>query len=78
MIKLFRKKNKDEENEAKQDPIPEKESESLPEERGVFQRLRLGLSKTRSTLSGRLDRLILGKKEITDELLEELEEILLL
>ena len=31
---------------------------------------------TRSTLTGRLDRLFFGKKEITDDLLEELEEIL--
>ena len=42
----------------------------------LFQRLRQGLSKTRSGLTGRLDRLVLGKKEINDDLLEELEEIL--
>jgi len=54
----------------------EKEAEPLKGEKGLFQRLRLGLSKTRSTLTGRLDRLILGKKEITGDLLEELEEIL--
>ncbi len=45
-------------------------------ERGLFQRLQKGLTNTRSTLAGRLDRLFLGKKEITDDLLEELEEIL--
>ncbi len=45
-------------------------------EKGLFQMLREGLSKTRSTLTGRLDRLLFGKKEINDELLEELEEIL--
>jgi fused signal recognition particle receptor len=45
-------------------------------EKGFFERLRQGLSKTRSTLTGRLDRLFLGKKEITDDLLDELEEIL--
>lgn len=54
----------------------EKEAEPLNGEKGLFQRLRHGLSKTRSTFTGRLDRLILGKKEITGDLLEELEEIL--
>ena len=46
------------------------------QEKGLFRRLRQGLSKTRSSLTGRLDRLFLGKKEITAELLEDLEEIL--
>lgn len=43
---------------------------------GFFERLKQGLSKTRSGLTGRLDRLILGKKEIDEDLIEELEEIL--
>ena len=42
----------------------------------LFQRLRQGLSKTRSGFTGKLDKLVLGKKEISDDLLEELEEIL--
>ena len=42
----------------------------------LFTRLRQGLSKTRNSLAGRLDHLILGKREINEELLEELEEIL--
>jgi fused signal recognition particle receptor len=46
------------------------------QEKSLFQRLQQGLSNTRSTLAGRLDRLFLGRKEITDDLLEELEEIL--
>ena len=45
-------------------------------DRTFFQRLRQGLSKTRSGFTGRLDRLVLGKKTISDDLLEELEEIL--
>ncbi|TET83393.1 MAG: signal recognition particle-docking protein FtsY [Desulfobacteraceae bacterium] len=53
-----------------------KDNPSPSEHRGLFQRLRQGLSKTRHTLTGRLDRLFLGKKEITADLLEELEEIL--
>lgn len=43
---------------------------------GLFKRLRQGLTKTRDSIAGRLDRLLLGRKEITGELLEELEEIL--
>jgi fused signal recognition particle receptor len=50
--------------------------EAMESEKGFFQRLREGLSKTRSHLTGRLDRLLLGRKEITGGLLEELEEIL--
>jgi fused signal recognition particle receptor len=53
-----------------------KSTEAFADTRGFFQRLRHGLSKTRSTLTGNLDRLFLGKKEITADLLEELEEIL--
>ena len=44
--------------------------------KGLFQRLRQGLSKTRSGLAGSLDSLVFGKKEINDDLLEELEEVL--
>ncbi len=44
--------------------------------KSFFQRLREGLSKTRSGLAGRLDRLVFGRKELDDGLLEELEEIL--
>jgi fused signal recognition particle receptor len=43
---------------------------------GLFERLRKGLLKTRSGLTGRLDQLVLGKKEINEDLLDELEEIL--
>jgi fused signal recognition particle receptor len=54
----------------------EKSTNSSENSQGLFQRLRQGLSKTRSNLTGRLDRLFLTKKEITADLLEELEEIL--
>lgn len=50
--------------------------ENGKENKGFFQRLREGLSRTRSGLAGRLDRLVFGKKEIDDGLLDELEEIL--
>jgi len=45
-------------------------------ERGLFNRLRDGLSKTRAGLTERLDSLILGKRKIDEDLLEEIEEIL--
>jgi len=43
---------------------------------GFFGRLRKSLSKTRDSFTGRLDRLFLGKKEITQDLFDDLEEIL--
>lgn len=46
------------------------------DKKGFFERLRKGLSRTRSGLTGRLDQLISGKKEINEDLLDELEEIL--
>jgi len=44
--------------------------------RGFFRRLREGLSKTRDGFTGRLDRLIFGKKEIDEDMMEALEEVL--
>ena len=55
---------------------PGKDLKNNSDETGLFKRLRQGLSKTRDGFAGRLDLLTLGKKEITDELLDELEEIL--
>jgi fused signal recognition particle receptor len=51
----------------------------MPAEKGngLFQRLKQGLSKTRSSFTGKMDRLFLGKKEITEDLLDELEELLI-
>ncbi len=64
MAKFFRKKPK--------------ENNGVPavREKHLFQGLRQGLSKTRSAFAGKLDRLFLGRKELTDDLLDELEEIL--
>ena len=52
----------------------EKTDDILIEKKGLLDRLRQGLSKTRTSFTGRLDRLFLGKKEITEDLLDELEE----
>jgi fused signal recognition particle receptor len=46
-------------------------------EPGFFERLKLGLKKTKDGLVGRIDALVLGKKEIDADTLEELEEILI-
>ncbi|MBN2647904.1 MAG: signal recognition particle-docking protein FtsY [Thiotrichales bacterium] len=48
-----------------------------PKKKGLFTRLKEGLSKTRKSFTDRLSSLILGRKEIDAELLEELEMILL-
>ncbi|MCK5544548.1 MAG: signal recognition particle-docking protein FtsY, partial [Desulfobulbaceae bacterium] len=45
--------------------------------KGMFQRLRARLSKTRDSFVRRVDALFLGKRVIDDELLDELEEILI-
>jgi len=52
-------------------PVPQAPKQTL------FVRLRNRLSRTRKTFAGRLDNLLLGKKEINERLLEELEEILI-
>ena len=44
---------------------------------GFFERLKMGLQKTKDGLIGRIDALVLGKKEIDADTLEELEEILI-
>ena len=51
--------------------------ESSQKKPSFFQRLRQGLQKTRSSLGEGLARLVLGKKHIDDELLEEIETRLL-
>lgn len=47
------------------------------EKQGFFRRLRNRLSKTRKSFVNRVDQLLLGRKEIDEELLENLEEILI-
>jgi len=64
MLKWFRKKKEPEE---KKEP-----------QKGLFARLKERLSKTRQSFTSKLDRLMLGKKERDEEVLEELEEILIM
>jgi len=55
----------------------EKETEEANESAGFFGRLKAGLARTRATFSDGLADLLLGKKQIDDDLLEELEILLL-
>lgn len=58
------------------DPGGLKQPESKPP-RGIFQRLRTGLAKTRRLLTSDLDRLFAGRKAVDENLLEDLEELLI-
>lgn len=53
------------------------EHDAPTEKTGLFDRLKAGLKKTTDGFVGRIDTLILGKKEIDADTLEELEEILI-
>jgi fused signal recognition particle receptor len=53
-----------------------KEKEEQKETKGLIARLKERLTKTRSGFTGRLDQLLFGKKEISEDLLEDLEEVL--
>ena len=52
-------------------------SQEKPQAKSMFRRLQDRLSKTRDSFVYRLDRLFLGKKEIDQELFDQLEEILI-
>lgn len=49
-----------------------------PEKKSLFQRLKSGLQRTRSQLGDGIARLVLGKKHIDTDLLEEIETLLLM
>lgn len=50
----------------------------MSEKKGLFARLREGLSKTRDSLTGRVDTLVQETRKIDEDFYEELEDILLL
>jgi fused signal recognition particle receptor len=67
-------------NVAVETPQPDLEKSEIINPFGVvdlFGRLKQGLQKTKDGLVGRIDALVLGKKEIDADTLEELEEILI-
>ena len=86
MLKWFRKKE-EELPEGSSDGSSEERTASdgsinqgeVPQgdQKGFFQRLKERLTKTRETFVGRIDHLVLGKKEIDEDLLDDLEEILI-
>lgn len=86
MFSFLRKKDQDTATDKASMPeqqaiIPEENTTSLQPEtsarRGVFARLKGQLSKTRKVLNDGLANLVLGKKEIDQDLLDELEMLLL-
>lgn len=90
LLKLFRRPRQPQQEidqVAEQDEEPSAvESESVVEEEpelepeptlSLFERLKLGLSKTQSSLVGRVDSLLHGRTVIDEDLLEELEEVLI-
>jgi fused signal recognition particle receptor len=58
-------------------PVQEPTVQETPAKPGFFERLKSGLKKTKDGLVGRIDALVLGKKTIDADTLEELEEILI-
>jgi fused signal recognition particle receptor len=57
-----------------QDACPVPQEQNKP---SFFERLKIGLSRTRESLVGRIDTLLFGKKQIDADTLEEVEEILI-
>ena len=64
--------SKDKKNDPAPQPVKEK-----PESKGFLKSLKRGLAKTHEILNIRIDDLILGKKEIDHDFIEELEEVLI-
>ena len=58
-------------------PKPAPVLDEEPTKKGMFARMKAGLSRTKANLSEKLGNLFLGKKEIDDELLEDIETLLL-
>jgi fused signal recognition particle receptor len=57
--------------------IVEAEAPPVPPTVSLFERMRSGLARTQSSLVGRIDALLSGRKGVDAELLEDLEEILI-
>lgn len=74
------KKQKAEQNESDLQSTSDNNSASNQSEsrQSLFHRLKNGLSKTRSQFTDRLANLVLGQKEINDDIIEEVETLLLM
>lgn len=88
MIKWFKRDKEEEKNESQPvvptetsdigpEPEPEEQVSAPETKKGFLARFKQGLSKTRHQLGDSIGRLLLGKKEIDPELLEDLETILI-
>lgn len=87
MLKWFRKKGEEPPLEGKaretaEESLPQADDQVSSEEReekegGFFARLRDRLAKSRERLADQVDRLVLGKRQIDAELLDDLEEVLI-
>jgi fused signal recognition particle receptor len=86
MLKWFRKKEEEPPGGSANGtpttgPAPDEaiilDEESQGNKKGFLQRLKERLTKTRESFVGRVDQLVLGKKEIDEALLDDLEEILI-
>jgi len=73
---------KDQSNQISESDLPQQTSvsseEAQPSTQSLFQRLKSGLAKTRSQFSEGLANIVLGQKEIDDDILEEVETLLLM
>jgi len=65
-------------SESPEQQVTTTDTDKAPEKKGLFKRLRSGLSKTGSALTGGMGSIVLGKKKIDDDVLEELETRLLM
>jgi fused signal recognition particle receptor len=86
MLKWFRKQEDEPQGDSAKGPptagpaldeAKNQDEESQGSKKGFFQRLKERLTKTRESFVGRVDQLVLGKKEIDEALLDDLEEILI-
>lgn len=77
MIKWFKREHKDGQVKQQLENDTNQAQAEAPQKPGVFSRIKQGLSQTRQHFGDSIGRLLLGKKEIDDELLEEIETILL-
>lgn len=59
-------------------PVTAEETQEKPSKKGFFSRLKSGLSKTRTQLTSGIADLVLGSKQIDDDLLEDIETQLLM
>lgn len=80
MFSFIKKKPSEKPEQSSQDAnteLPQAPEQEQQSSQGLFSRLRQSLSKTRTALSDSLSALILGRKTIDDDLLEEIETQLL-